>query len=170
MELCVRPAVRGDAVEVCRVCASGWRAAYEDVLPAGYVRANLERFYRPVRVREEITGAERGDRWLVAERDGVVVGAGRGHRVDAATAEVFVLYVAPAAQGEGVGSQLLATLSDGQRERGAEEQVVDVFAPHEAARGFYRSKGFAVDSRRPAAVVDCVDPACETVRLSRSLR
>ena len=97
-----------------------------------------------------------------------VVGTVRDDRLEPGVGVVSDLYVHPDWQGERVGSRLLETLTERQRERGATEQHAYVFAHHDAL-GFYESKGFAADERLPAATVDGVDPDCEAVRLVRSL-
>lgn len=172
----VREASSGHVEGICRVCAAGWRDAYADVLPSEYVEANVRTFYVPERVEREVRESGPTERWLVAvlageNRDDIrVVGAARDHRPESSVGEVFVLYVHPERQGEGIGSQLLDALTVRHRERGATEQRVDVFADHDAAIGFYEAKGFEVREEFPAATVDGVDPECETVQLSRSIR
>ncbi|MFB6154858.1 MAG: GNAT family N-acetyltransferase [Haloferacaceae archaeon] len=157
------------APDVCRVCERGWRDAYEDLLPAAYVEANVSTWYRPERVREEIADPAEWDPWRVALDGDRVVGAARGGLRDGGEAEVFNLYVDPDAQGAGVGSELLAGLTERHRARGATAQVVESFAGNESGLGFYRSKGFAEVDRHPAAAVAGVDPDHEAVRLRRDL-
>ena len=165
----VRVATPSDAGSIRAVCTAGWRDAYADTLPDAYVEANVRTFYGGDRVREAIEGASPAEEWLVASADGTARGACRGARPGKSVAEVFVCYVHPDEQGNGVGSALLSALTDRQRTRGAERQVVDAFAPHDPAIDFYRAKGFQPVDRFPAATVDGVDPGCETVRLARDL-
>lgn len=84
--------------------------------------------------------------WLVAEREGAVVGYAYGcpHRERAAyrwTAEVAV-YVAPVARGEGIGSALYAALADRLRALGYRLLVAGVTVPNDASIALHRSAGF----------------------------
>ncbi|ELZ08454.1 hypothetical protein C479_13983 [Halovivax asiaticus JCM 14624] len=170
----VRPAVCADASAIRAVCVAGWRTAYADLLPDGYVEANVETFYETARLRREIADPGDAGRWLVAVAEtgsaaASVVGAGRGTPPTDGDCEVFTLYVHPDAQGCGVGSELLRTMTACQRAAGGRVQFVDVFADHEGAIGFYESRGFERYETRPADVVDGVDPNHRTVRLSRRI-
>jgi GNAT superfamily N-acetyltransferase len=173
----VEPAAPDHAEGICRVCTAGWRDAYADVLPSEYVEANVSTFYRPERIANQIESDEDGT-WLVAldeledsdsntsER---VVGTVYDVRSASDTGEVSGLYVAPEQQGDGIGSRLLSALTERQSESGITEQHTFVFASHEDALGFYRSKRFEADERFPAATVGDVDPDCESIRLTRSI-
>ncbi|WP_135825345.1 GNAT family N-acetyltransferase [Halorussus ruber] len=159
---------------ICRVCTAGWRDAYADVLPSRYVEANIRTFYRPERIAEQVR-SDVDDTWLVALEDSDsstderVVGAICDVRSETDIGEVSGLYVSPERRGDGVGSRLLSALTERQSESGVTEQHTFVFADHEDALGFYRSKGFDADERFPAATVDGVNPDCESVRLTRSI-
>lgn len=177
-----------EADDICRICRASWREAYRDVLPSEYVEANVRLRYKPERIAGQIEENDGTPGWLVALDDGeserregtdktdetdqmneTVVGVIRGDRPEPGVGEIFSLYVHPDRQGEGVGSALLTALTERQRERGATDQWVYVFADHDDAIGFYDSKGFDTDNQGPAATVDGVDPDCDAVRLSRSI-
>ena len=57
---------------------------------------------------------------------------------------VELLYIAPEAQGHGVGPQLLAQLADGHGPRS-----VEVYADNSVGLGFYLSQGFREARRDP---------------------
>jgi ribosomal protein S18 acetylase RimI-like enzyme len=78
------------------------------------------------------------DVW-VAESAGVMLGfvGARGDHVE-------LLYVAPEAQGRGIGPQLLAQLADGGGPRS-----VEVYADNAVGLGFYLSQGFRETRRDP---------------------
>jgi GNAT superfamily N-acetyltransferase len=78
------------------------------------------------------------DVW-VAESGGETLGfvGARGEHVE-------LLYVAPAAQGRGIGPRLLAHLADGDGPRS-----VEVYADNSVGLGFYLSQGFR-ETRRNA--------------------
>jgi ribosomal-protein-alanine N-acetyltransferase len=68
---------------------------------------------------------------------------------DGATGYLVELAVAPDFQGEGHGSELLATLVELYRTKGIDRLRVTVREVDEGARAFYRSHGFEQRSRLP---------------------
>lgn len=116
------------------------RAAYRNLLPvetAPLSVAVLEQEWR------EIAADPAGQPTWVADAGGVPVGyaccrvaAGDG------PAEVSGLYVAPPAQGRGLGGQLLAAALTGLRSLRHDEVVLQVVAGNASARAFYESKGW----------------------------
>ncbi|WP_424006665.1 GNAT family N-acetyltransferase [Haloferax denitrificans] len=57
-------------------------------------------------------------------------------------AKVKDLYVAPAARGEGVGTELLERAHEWGRDRGCERAALSVHADNDAARSCYESMGY----------------------------
>lgn len=96
------------------------------------------------------------DVWL-AEADGVPVGF-VGAREDV----VELLYIAPEAQGQGIGTSLLTQVAGG---RGPDR--VEVFADNERGVGFYRSQGFVEAERY---LTDVAGGTFEVLRLRRGSR
>jgi putative acetyltransferase len=94
------------------------------------------------------------DVWVAESDDGPLgfVGA-RGGNVE-------LLYVAPAAQGRGLGSTLLTYVAEG-----AGPEAVEVFADNATGVGFYRSQGF-VETHRYATRL--AGRSFDVVRLTRS--
>ena len=87
-------------------------------------------------------------RWYVVAREqGSIVGYA-GVFVVGPEADVQTVAVARAAQGRGIGGQLVAALADCARERGAAVLHLEVRADNEAARALYSRLGFAVVGRR----------------------
>jgi ribosomal protein S18 acetylase RimI-like enzyme len=78
------------------------------------------------------------DVWI-AESDGETLGF-----VGARDEHVELLYVAPEAQGKGIGPQLLAQVADGTGPRS-----VEVYADNTVGLGFYLSQGFRETRRDP---------------------
>ena len=78
------------------------------------------------------------DVW-VAESGGETLGF-----VGARDDHVELLYIAPEAQGHGIGPQLLAQLADGDGPRS-----VEVYADNSVGLGFYLSQGFRESRRDP---------------------
>lgn len=94
------------------------------------------------------------DVW-VAELEGEMLGfvGARGEHVE-------LLYVAPEAQGKGIGPQLLAQLAEGEGPRS-----VEVYADNVVGLGFYLSQGFRETRRNP---VDAAGRAFAIVHLERA--
>ena len=78
------------------------------------------------------------DVW-VAESEGVTLGF-----VGARAEHVELLYIAPEAQGKGIGPQLLAQVTGGTGPRS-----VEVYADNAVGLGFYLSQGFRETRRDP---------------------
>lgn len=96
------------------------------------------------------------DVWLAAI-DGRPVGF-----VGAHDEHVELLYIAPEAQGRGLGPRLLTQLADGGGPR-----TVEVYAGNEVGLGFYRSQGFRETRRDPT---DGAGRAFAIVHLERESR
>lgn len=72
-------------------------------------------------------------------------------------ADVQTLAVAPAAQGRGLGRELLAHLIDTARARGCRRLQLEVRADNAAAIALYESAGFGTVRRRPRYYPDFSD-------------
>jgi len=99
-----------------------------------------------VTMAQRIADAQRAHAWLVAERDGAVVGyayAGpwKARSAYRWSAEVTV-YVARDAHRGGVGRALYAALFDRLAERGYRTLVGGVTLPNDASVGLHRALGF----------------------------
>lgn len=153
----VRPAadVR-DVRAAIAVNRRGWRAAFEDILPAEALPDPDEvdeagvSWAQAAAVYGEHADEER-TRYLVAEsEDGTVVGyalfvrgAGTKDFVDpeAGGAELRALYVAPERWGEGIGTSLLET-GIAALPASVERLKLETFTANERGRAFYRARGF----------------------------
>ena len=80
--------------------------------------------------------------FLVAERDGAVIGCGGVRMLAPGRAEVKHLWVRPIARGAGLGRELLGELERRAVDLGAQEIVLDTNARLEAAQSLYRSSGY----------------------------
>ncbi|SOE05687.1 ribosomal-protein-alanine N-acetyltransferase [Rathayibacter rathayi NCPPB 2980 = VKM Ac-1601] len=93
----------------------------------------------------------RHTRYLVAERDGEVVGyAGLLCPAGAHEGDVQTLAVIASVRRTGLGRRLLRALLDAARERGAREVFLEVRADNPAAQTLYRTEGFEEIGVRPA--------------------
>ena len=79
---------------------------------------------------------------LLAECDGQPAGVGALHMLEAGTAEVKRMYVAPAWRNRRVGSAILDQLLDMAREMGASTVLLDTCRFMTDAQRLYRSRGF----------------------------
>jgi ribosomal protein S18 acetylase RimI-like enzyme len=145
----IQAAQPGDAEGIARVCAAGWRETYAGLKAPAVIEAVIAEYYTPERIRGEIDPAEGWDGWIVAVEDGAVVGAGAGGMTAPGVGEVFVLYLDPGRRGEGIGTLLLAAITEQQRGHGAREQWVSVEPDNEKGLPFYRARGFEVHGTRP---------------------
>ena len=80
--------------------------------------------------------------FLVATVGGVAVGCGAVRRLDAETAELKRMYVAPAARGHGVGRRLVAMLEAEARALNVRRLVLETGVRQDAALALYRATGF----------------------------
>ena len=79
--------------------------------------------------------------------------------------DVATIAVAPAAQGQGLGRELLDALVDEARRRGVTSLFLEVLDGNEAARALYASAGFQRQGHRR----DYYGPALDAVVLRRRL-
>ena len=166
----VRPARPEDARAVEEVRIAGWRAAYGGIVPAAFLEALLVDEERVAWRERSLREPEPYDVVLVAEQDGLVVGAaalGPAQSADpgpnsdedldpATTAELRTLYVAPSAWGTGVGGRLL---DEGFALLPHPQQVLWTLERNASARRFYERRGFVHDDR--SRVLDLGGPVVE---------
>ena len=80
--------------------------------------------------------------FLVVHRDGTPVGCGAVRLLDAETAELKRMYVAPSARGTGLGRRLVAALEAEARALGVRRLVLETGVRQAAALALYRATGF----------------------------
>ena len=140
--IAVRDATAGDAAAIRRVAQGSWRDTYRDIFEPTFIEAFLDRNYSEAALATaaEAAGSRDGAAFLVAERDGEIVGYlqfGEGPRGP----ELFRIYADPAHYGTGVGSVLLAELH--RRIEGiVDSYVLDVHSRNQRGRAFYERNGF----------------------------
>jgi N-acetylglutamate synthase-like GNAT family acetyltransferase len=81
-------------------------------------------------------------RFLVVHREGAPVGCGALRLLDAETAELKRMYVAPAVRGTGLGRRLVAALEAEARALGVRRLVLETGVRQAAALALYRATGF----------------------------
>jgi putative acetyltransferase len=80
--------------------------------------------------------------FLVAREGGLAVGSGAIRLLDATTAELKRMYVAPSHRGTGIGSAVLKALEEAAREFGVRRLVLETGTQQGAAITLYRHAGF----------------------------
>jgi putative acetyltransferase len=114
-------------------------AALNAALSALYPEEGANHFRLDAAEVEEGRGA-----FLVARVDGAPAGCGALRRVDAETAEIKRMYVAPAFRGRGIGARLLAALEAEARRLRLARVVLETGTRQVEALGLYRGAGYAV--------------------------
>ena len=142
----VRRARLEDARAIAQVHAETWREAYEHVfgaerLASVTIDARLAQW-------ERILAAGQSD-VFVAAADGIVGFVSTGDSRDAdAEAELFAIYVLPAAWGTGAGTALMRAGLEAMRLRASGDAVLWVLDDNPRARRFYEREGWALDGER----------------------
>jgi GNAT superfamily N-acetyltransferase len=170
MTVGVRLATADDVEAVCRICEAGYRFVTEPLLPKGLVDEKVAEFYDPVRVAGEVDPTRLTRHWqgyLVAERDGRVVGAAGGGLVAEDVGQLYVLYLALDHRRTGLGTALLDAVTRQHVDLGATRQRVAVLADNPHGVPFYLARGFREVERR-AYPPGAPQPVTELV-LERSL-
>ena len=149
----LRDAAPEDAAAIARLYVKTWQATYEGILPRAFL-ADLSAtrlaasWGRTIRRGDDVV--------LVAVERGALTGFCSGGREVGGDAflrgEVFTLYVAPGAQGRGVGGKLFAAMRARLAERRLTPVLVWVLAENAGARRFYERAG-GVPTRRASEVV-----------------
>jgi ribosomal protein S18 acetylase RimI-like enzyme len=134
----VRPATAQDVPALRSLGVRTWRDTFEGVLPDAVVEGGIAEFFNEY----SLGAAVREGRMLAAVRDGVLVGLLEFDRVDARRAMVWKVYVAPEAQGRGIGGRLLERLL---QTAGTAEVRAEHDERNAAAAALFDAFGFAVD-------------------------
>ncbi len=151
--LAIRRASAADALTIAEINVVGFQAAYRGILPDDFL-AGMSVGPREIALRSRL---ENGDQdlapaWL-AERDGRAVGFAssgppRDDDVPPPAAEIYAVYVAPAAWRSGAGRALINAAVNFWRERGSITLVLWVFEANARGRAFYEAIGWRPDGAR----------------------
>ncbi|MDT0317685.1 GNAT family N-acetyltransferase [Streptomyces millisiae] len=131
----IRPATAADLDGVVSVFLGCWRESYPAVLPPEVVAAMTE---------ERATALWRsapGELRVATADSGEILGVTRW----ATDGQIHSLYVAPSAQGLGLGAALLRAATEAMRSAGARDAHLWAFRANEPALAFYRRQGWHED-------------------------
>lgn len=148
-DILVRDAREADAVAIAAIHVRTWQHAYRDLMPDAYLDGLSVSDRLAMWSRILARPAPRST-VLVAETDGAIAGfvmAGPSGDDDAsaATAQLFTIYVEPAAMGRGVGSALLLRIQQRLTDLGFAEATLWVLTGNERGRRFYERHGWRTD-------------------------
>jgi ribosomal protein S18 acetylase RimI-like enzyme len=143
----VRLARESDLEAVLAVGHATWPSTYGPIAGPDYVKAGLEKWWSP----ELTLSAIRRERVLVAGTAPDRVEGMAAFSYDGEAVVLWKLYVAPAAQGSGLGAALLDAVIDAARPK-ARLLRLAFMDGNLGARGFYERQGFRETSRKPDAL------------------
>lgn len=140
----MRRAEISDAAGIARISVDTWRSAYAGIVPDEYL-ASLSYETREERWRFALERSSAATSIYVAEsRSGGIVGfASCGpERTDDPEyrGELYTMYVAPAAQGKGVGRMMCSSVANDLKERGLGSMLVWALEQNPSRR-FYEALG-----------------------------
>lgn len=140
----IRQATVKDARSIQEVLTTSQWFTYGKLFTKDYIQKLIERYYNIKRIEQEIENIDATwHGYIVAEKDGEILGVISGGMIDDDTGEVYVLYLTPTIRGRGVGTRLLNFLTKIQKHRyGATEQWVAVAKGNIYGIPFYEARGF----------------------------
>ena len=140
-KLAMRPMLPDDVPLLAEI----FRAAIEDLTADDYSEAQQEAWASAADDEEEFGAKLAGELTLVATFGGAPV----GFASLAGSTRIDMLYVHPAAAGQGAGAMLCDALEKLGAARGSKELTVDA---SDSARGFFEKRGFSAQSRNTVSL------------------
>ena len=135
-KLALRPMLPTDVPFLAEI----FRASIEDLTADDYSAAQQEAWASVADDEEEFAAKLAGELTLVATFGGAAV----GFAALAGNSRIDMLYVHPAATGQGAGTMLCDAIEKLAGARGAKELTVDA---SDTARGFFEKRGYTAKSR-----------------------
>ena len=142
-KLAMRPMLPTDVPLLAEI----FRAAIEELTAEDYSEAQQQAWASAADDEEDFGRKLAGELTLVATYGGSPVGFG----ALADNTRIDMLYVHPAAAGQGAGAMLCDALEKLATARGAKQLTVDA---SDTARGFFQKRGFAAQQRNTVSLGD----------------
>ncbi len=142
-KLAMRPMLLTDVPLLAEI----FRASIEELTTDDYSEAQQEAWASAADDEGEFGARLAGELTLVATYDGAAVGF--ASLVD--NMRIDMLYVHPAASGQGAGAMLCDALEKLAAARGTKQLTVDA---SDSARGFFEKRGFKAQSRNTISLAD----------------
>jgi ribosomal protein S18 acetylase RimI-like enzyme len=147
----IRPARMEDVLEIAAVHVRSWQAAYRGLLPQAYLDG-LDLGQRIGQWERSLSAADWSHgRTLVVDAGGRLSGFvsyGPARDDDAGSrraAEIYAIYLVPAAWDKGIGRQLMAAALGRLGEAGFDQVILWVLDSNVRARRFYEAGGWLAD-------------------------
>jgi len=140
-QLAMRPMLPDDVPLLAEI----FRAAIEDLAADDYSEAQQEAWAAAADDEDKFGAKLAGELTLVATFGGAAV----GFASLADNTRIDMLYVHPAASGQGAGAMLCDALEKLAAARGSKELVVDA---SDSARGFFEKRGYSAQSRNTVSL------------------
>ena len=148
----MRTAIAADGDAIGEVEVETWRVAYAGLLPDETIAA-FDAEPRKQMWREGLSREHKpGTAIFAAEDDGKVVGFTwvGACRDEAASAELYAIYLHPASWGTGAGRLLLERAEESMRESGFDRALLWMLDGNERGARFYRAAGWVEDGSKVA--------------------
>jgi ribosomal protein S18 acetylase RimI-like enzyme len=147
----VRCARSDDAGRIAEIHVRSWQRGYQGLIPQAYLDG-LDPALRVARWSQALTEADwsQGGTLVVADHRDVMLGfataqASRDDDAHASVAEIWAIYVAPDAYGQGYGRELMTASLDYLTQLAYAQVTLWVLDTNERARRFYEAAGFRAD-------------------------
>ena len=140
-KLALRPMLPADVPDLAEI----FRASIEELTADDYSEAQQGAWASAVDDEEEFGARLAGELTLVATLGGAAI----GFAALADNSKIDMLYVHPAAGGQGAASMLCDALEKLATARGAKQLAVDA---SDSARGFFERRGYAAKTRNTVAL------------------
>jgi putative acetyltransferase len=140
-KLAMRPMLPADVPDLAEI----FRASIEELTAGDYSEAQREAWASAADDEEDFGARLVGELTLVATYDGAAI----AFAALADNKSIDMLYVHPAAAGQGAGTMLCDALEKLAAARGSKELTVDA---SDTARGFFEKRGFKVQQRNTVSL------------------
>lgn len=149
MDESIRDATVEDISGVQRVAERGWTATYGDFLTEAAIEAILDDWYSTAQLEASMTAEN--TIYLVAGDDDIA-GYASAAPTENGEAQLYAIYIDPDQWDEGIGTELLDTITERFTADDIERLRVEVLADNTVGVSFYESRGFERTAERDRKV------------------